>query len=181
MKLLDSYYDDIIKRGVGYIITDNNRTMLRNDAVGAYAEAMRFGGRISNKNRKPQQLSIVNHTYHNGKTVIEWSDNTKTICRGNPETSDAYTGFMIALAKKFMGNKNKASNLADYWCVKIPKMREEAEKKAREEKMLEARREEKRKKRREQYRRRIAAIRLKEEYEAKKLASELYGIPIKEL
>jgi hypothetical protein len=125
-----------------------------------------------------KELKIIDHSFKNGKTTIKWNDGTTTVCRANPETADAYMGFMIALAKKFMGNKNKANNLADYWCVKMPKKRHEAEAKALEQKILEKRRAEKQKKRREAYRRKLAAIRIKEEYEAKKLAAELYGVPI---
>ena len=127
-----------------------------------------------------KELKIIDHSFKNGKTTIKWNDGTTTVCRANPENADAYMGFMIALAKKFMGNKNKANNLADYWCVKMPKKRHEAEVKALEQKILEKRRVEKQKKRREAYRRKLAAIRIKEEYEAKKLAAELYGVPIED-
>lgn len=132
------------------------------------------------KHEMKKELKIIDHSFKNGKTTIKWNDGTTTVCRANPENADAYMGFMIALAKKFMGNKNKANNLADYWCVKMPKKRREAEAKALEQKLLEKRRAEKQKKRREAYRRKLAAIRIKEEYEAKKLAAELYGIPIED-
>jgi hypothetical protein len=84
---------------------------------------------------------------------------------------------MIAIAKHAMGNGNKATNLADYWINKVPaRKKKEAEKAAALQKEKE-RIEEKRRKRRAQNRIRKAAIRIAEEYAAKQLANEKYGIP----
>ena len=127
---------------------------------------------------KNSELKILNYFFINGKTTICWSDGTTTTCYAAPDKADAYTGFMIAIAKKFMGNKNQATNLADYWINKLPAKKKRIAEKAEKDRIEKERIENKRRKRREKYRLRIAAIRRKEEYEAAKLANEMFGVPL---
>lgn len=124
------------------------------------------------------ELKILNYFFQNGKTTICWSDGTTTTCYASPDKADAYTGFMIALAKKFMGNKNKATNLADYWINKLPARQKKAEAKRVKAEAEKKRIEEKKRQRREEYRLRIAAIQRKEAYEAAVLAHKKYGVPL---
>ena len=77
-----------------------------------------------------------------------------------------------------MGNGNKASNLAEKWIEKIPKQKAKAKAKADEIAEREKRIEANKKKRREKNRIRLEAIKIKQEYEAKKLANEKYGVPM---
>lgn len=128
--------------------------------------------------------NIKNYTYidHIGLTTIEWSDGTKTTVRAeNPARADQYTGFVTAYAKKAAGNTNNINNLFDEWAVERPKKERErlcdeliARLEAHEKQERENKKREKRIIRRE-------ALRLKREYEAKKLAQEKYGVPVDEL
>ena len=130
--------------------------------------------------RNPYRISIpqiANYSYCNGTTTIIWRDGTKTTCHADPEKADQYTGFMIAVAKYAMGNGNQATNFADYWINKLPARKEKEEKKKLAAETEARRIEEKRRKRRAQNRIRKAAIRRAEEYAAKKLAFEKYGVP----
>lgn len=134
----------------------------------------------NNNMRMPE---IKNYTYNNeiGLTVIEWSDGTKTIAKAeNPLNADCYSGFVTAYAKKAAGNNNTINNLFDKWVIEKPK--KEAELKAQKERRLAENKakEERNRKKREKYLIRKEAIRLKREYEAKKLAHEKYNIPIDE-
>ena len=136
---------------------------------------------ITMEDTKMRMPKIKEHTYikNTGVTILEWSDGTKTVARAeNPDTADEYVGFMMAIAKKAMGNDNTASNLADYWLVKKPERDARAtwEKEAREAEQK--RIEKKHKEKREKYLIKKEALRLKREYEAKKLAAEKYGIPM---
>ncbi len=133
------------------------------------------------ENNKIYMPSIVKYSYTEitGVTIIYWSDNTKTIVRAEcPETADPYTGFVTAYAKKAAGNSNKINNLFDEWAIEKPK--KEAVLKANNEKMKQEimEREANRKAKRERRIIRKEALRLKREYEAKKLAQEKYGIPM---
>ena len=121
---------------------------------------------------------IYDYSYSNGTTTITWLDGSKTKCYCDPDKADQYTGFMIALAKHAFGNHNEATNLADYWINKKPKIERKAEAKRIAEKTEQARIEEKRKERRAKNRIRRAAIRRAEEYQAKKIANEKYGVPM---
>ena len=128
--------------------------------------------------------NIKNYTYidHIGLTTIEWSDGTKTTVRAeNPARADQYTGFVTAYAKKAAGNTNNINNLFDEWAIERPKKERErlcdeliARLEAHEKQERENKKREKRIIRRE-------ALRLKREYEAKKLAQEKYGVPVDEL
>lgn len=128
--------------------------------------------------------NIKNYTYidHIGLTTIEWSDGTKTTVRAeNPAYADQYTGFVTAYAKKAAGNTNNINNLFDEWAIERP----EKEKKRLCDELiarLEAHeKQERENKKREKRLIRREALRLKREYEAKKLAQEKYGVPVDEL
>lgn len=128
--------------------------------------------------------NIKNYTYidHIGLTTIEWSDGTKTTVRAeNPARADQYTGFVTAYAKKAAGNTNNINNLFDEWAIERPKR--EAKRGAEElTARLEAHeKQERENKKREKRLIRREALRLKREYEAKKLAQEKYGVPVDEL
>lgn len=128
--------------------------------------------------------NIKNYTYidHIGLTTIEWSDGTKTTVRAeNPAYADQYTGFVTAYAKKAAGNTNNINNLFDEWAIERPKR--EAKRGAEElAACLEAHeKQERENKKREKRIIRREALRLKREYEAKKLAQEKYGVPVDEL
>lgn len=128
----------------------------------------------------PTKPIITNHTYNNGTTTIKWSDSTITTVHSDPSlpTTTEYVGFMIAIAKKLMGNGSKASNLADFWLVKLPSKRKIAEERAEIARIEKLRLEEKRKTKREKNRIRIEAIKRKQSYEAAKVAFEKYGVPM---
>lgn len=111
-------------------------------------------------------------------TTIYWADKSTTTCRAPLDKADQYTGFMIAVAKYAMGNKNEATNAADYWINKRPAQLAKVREKVKAEEAEIKRITDKRRKRREQYRLRLAAIRRKEAYEAAKLANEKYGVPL---
>ena len=121
---------------------------------------------------------ICDYHYANGTTTITWLDGTKTTCHCDPDKADQYTGFMIALAKHAYGNHNEATNRADYWINKKPEMERKAEAKRIAKEKEEARIDAKRKERRAKNRIRRAAIRRAEEYQAKKIANEKYGVPM---
>lgn len=128
--------------------------------------------------------NIKNYTYidHIGLTTIEWSDGTKTTVRAeNPAYADQYTGFVTAYAKKAAGNTNNINNLFDEWAIERPKR--EAKRGVEElAARLEAHEKQERKnKKREKRIIRREALRLKREYEAKKLAQEKYGVPVDEV
>ena len=83
-----------------------------------------------------RKYNIVDYEYtkdeNNGVaiTTIHWQNGDTTTCRTTLDKADQYTGFMIAIAKYAMGNKNEATNTADYWINKRPvqlaKVREKA-------------------------------------------------------
>lgn len=127
--------------------------------------------------------NIVDYSYNEevGLTTIKWSDGTKTIARAeNPEKADKFTGFMTAYAKKAAGNNNTINDLFDEWVIEKPKkdaaIKAENEKRKNEVKA----REERARRKREKYLVRKEALRIKRDYEAKKLAKEKYGIPMDE-
>lgn len=139
----------------------------------------------NNKGEKPMNPmyampNIISHKYleKSGTTIIEWSDGTKTsVTAENPETADKYVGFEMAIAKKAMGNNNKFNNLADYWLVKKPKKDAAIKAKLDAEAAEKKRIEENHRIKIQKYLVHKEALRLKREYEAKRLASEKYGVP----
>ena len=152
----------------------------RNDYIREQFSRLKNEKRNDNNMRMPE---ISNYTYNDkiGLTTIEWCDGTKTIVRAeNPDKADQFTGFMTAYAKKAAGNTNRISDLFDEWIIEKPK--KEAELKAKKERIIaenKAKEERDRKKREKHFIRR-EALRIKREYEAKKLAHEKYNIPMDE-
>ena len=116
---------------------------------------------------------IVNYTYNSetGMTKIKWSDKTETTVYTEIGTApDQFTGFVVAYAKKAAGNTSRINNLFEKWAIKKPIAQETEEKRIAE----------KRKIKREKWLIRKEALRIKREYEARKLANEKYGVPMNE-
>ena len=152
----------------------------RNDYIREQFSRLKNEKRNDNNMRMPE---ISNYTYNDkiGLTTIEWCDGTKTIVRAeNPDKADQFTGFMTAYAKKAAGNTNRISDLFDEWIIEKPK--KEAELKAKKERIIAENKakEERDRKKREKHLIRREALRIKREYEAKKLAHEKYNIPMDE-
>lgn len=124
---------------------------------------------------------IVNYTYdfETGKTTIKWSDKTETtVASENPDTADQYTGFVTAIAKRATGNTSHINNLFDKWAIKKPIKDKIDEVKRLTQEIEEKRIADKRRIKREKWLIRKEAIRIKREYEARKLANEKYGVPM---
>ena len=152
----------------------------RNDYIREQFSRLKNEKRNDNNMRMPE---ISNYTYNDkiGLTTIEWCDGTKTIVRAeNPDKADQFTGFMTAYAKKAAGNNNSINDLFDKWAIEKPK--KEAEIRAKKDRIIAENKakEERARKKRENYLIRREALRIKREYEAKKLAKEKYGIPMDE-
>lgn len=130
---------------------------------------------------KTPMPEIVNYTYDSktGKTTIKWSDKTETtVVSENPNTADQYTGFVTAIAKKATGNTSHINNLFDKWAIKKPIKDKIAEEKRIVEEIENKRIADKRRAKREKWLIRRESIRIKREYEARKLANEKYGVPM---
>ena len=128
--------------------------------------------------------NITNYTYtpHIGLTTIEWSDGTKTTVRAeDPAKADQYTGFVTAYAKKAAGNTNNINNLFDEWAIERPKRETKRMCDEMVARIEAQKKQERDNKKREKRLIRREALRLKREYEAKKLAKEKYGVPVDEL
>ena len=126
---------------------------------------------------------IVNYTYNSetGTTKIKWSDKTETTVYTEIGTvPDQFTGFVVAYAKKAAGNTSRINNLFEKWAIKKPIKDKIAEEKRIAQETEEKRITEKRKAKREKWLIRKEAIRIKREYEARKLANEKYGVPLNE-
>ena len=126
---------------------------------------------------------IVNYTYNSetGMTKIKWSDKTETTVYTEIGTiPDQFTGFVVAYAKKAAGNTSRINNLFEKWAIKKPIKDKIAEEKRIAEDIENKRSTEKRKAKREKWLIRREAIRIKREYEARKLANEKYGVPMDE-
>lgn len=152
----------------------------RNDYIREQFSRLKNEKRNDNNMRMPE---ISNYTYNDkiGLTTIEWCDGTKTIVRAeNPDKADRFTGFMTAYAKKAAGNNNAINDLFDKWAIEKPK--KEAELKAKKDRIIAENKakEERDRKKREKHLIRREALRIKREYEAKKLAHEKYNIPMDE-
>ena len=87
---------------------------------------------------------------------------------------------MVAYAKKAAGNTSHINNLFEKWAIKKPIKDKIAEEKRIAQETEEKRIAEKRKVKREKWLIRKEALRIKREYEARKLANEKYGIPMNE-
>ena len=126
---------------------------------------------------------IVNYTYNSetGMTKIKWSDKTETTVYTEIGTiPDQFTGFVVAYAKKAAGNTSHINNLFEKWAIKKPIKDKIAEEKRIAQETEEKRIAEKRKAKREKWLIRKEALRIKREYEARKLANEKYGVPLGE-
>ena len=124
--------------------------------------------------------NIKDYTYDSkiGLTIIKWCDGTKTVVKAeNPDTADQYTGFVTAYAKKAAGNNSKINNLYDKWTIEIPKLKADADKMIEKMKIEEAQKEERNRRKREKYIIHKMALQRKREFDARKLASQKYGIP----
>lgn len=126
---------------------------------------------------------IVNYTYDEstGMTKIKWSDKTETTVYSEIATEpDQHKGFLAAYAKKAAGNTSHINNLYDKWAIKKPIKDKLAEEKRIARETEEKRIAEKRRAKREKWLIRKEALRIKREYEARKLANEKYGVPMDE-
>lgn len=124
---------------------------------------------------------IINYTYtpHIGLTTIEWSDGTRTTVRAeDPAKADQYTGFVTAYAKKAAGNTNNINNLFDEWTIERPKRETKRMCDEMVARIEAQKKQERDTKKREKRLIRREAIRIKREYEARKLANEKYGVPM---
>lgn len=193
---IEGYVGDWVSDGmeeyVGRILTISH--IVRNDIYGvAYKMQETYfafderGLELAEKENDTMKVKninmpeIVNYTYDSetGKTTIKWSDKTETtVVSENPDTADQYTGFVTAIAKRATGNTSHINNLFDKWAIKKPIQDKIAEEKRIAEDIENKRIAEKRKAKREKWLICREAIRIKREYEARKLANEKYGVPM---
>lgn len=136
------------------------------------------------KNKRENNMPSIKTYKYNPEialTTIEWVDGTKTTARAeNPNEADPYTGFVTAVAKKACGNDNTINKLYDEWAIKKPAKELEKQILINNKSIEEKRIAEKRKAKKEKWLIHKEALRLKREYEAKKLAHEKYGIPFED-
>lgn len=126
---------------------------------------------------------IADYKYNSetGETWIKWVDKTETRVRPENGTEpNQYVGFVTAYAKKVAGNTSRINSLFDKWAVKKPILDKKAEEKRIAEETETKRIIEKRKAKREKWLIRREALRIKREYEARKIANEKYGVPMYE-
>ena len=124
---------------------------------------------------------IVDYKYNSetGETYIKWADKTETRVKPESDTEpNQYVGFVTAYAKKAAGNTSRINSLFEKWAIKKPIRDEKSEKRRFAEEAEAQRVFEKRRAKREKWLIRREALRIKREYEAKKLAYEKYGIPM---
>lgn len=122
---------------------------------------------------------IIDYKYNSetGETYIKWADKTET--RVKPENGtepNQFVGFVTAYAKKAAGNTSRINSLFDKWAIKKPVKDKKAEEKRIADEIEEKRIIEKRKAKREKWLIRREALRIKREYEARKIAHEKYGV-----
>lgn len=137
----------------------------------------------NNTSSNTQMPEIIDYTYNSstGETTIKWSDKTETTVRVEIATpADQFTGFVVAYAKKAAGNTSRINSLYDKWAIKKPIKDKLTEEKRIAQEVEEKRIVEKRKAKREKWLVRKEALRIKREYEARKLANEKYGVPLSE-
>ena len=171
---------------ISHIISDDNNGVLykMQDTYFAFDERGLELAEKENNTMKVKNINmpeIVNYIYNSetGKTTIKWSDKTETtVVSENPDTADQYTGFVTAIAKRATGNTSHINNLFDKWAIKKPIQDKIAEEKRIAEDIENKRIADKRKTKREKWFIRREAIRIKREYEARKLANEKYGVPM---
>lgn len=124
---------------------------------------------------------IVDYKYNSetGETWIKWVDKTETRVRPESGTeANQYVGFVTAYAKKAAGNTSRINSLFDKWAIKKPIQDKKVEEKRVTEETETKRIIEKRKEKREKWLIRKEALRIKREYEARKIAHEKYGVPM---
>lgn len=126
---------------------------------------------------------IADYKYNSetGETWIKWVDKTETRVRPEKDTEpNQFVGFVTAYAKKAAGNTSRINSLFDKWAIKKPIKDKMAEEKRIAEETETKRIIEKRKAKREKWLIRKEALRIKREYEARKIANEKYGVPMYE-
>ena len=173
---------------ISHIISDDNNGVLykMQDAYFAFDERGLELAEKENNTMKVKNINmpeIVNYTYDKitGMTKIKWSDKTETTVYTEIGTvPDQFTGFVVAYAKKAAGNTSRINNLFEKWAIKKPIKDKIAEEKRIAQETEEKRIAEKRKAKREKWLIRKEALRIKREYEARKLANEKYGVPLDE-
>ena len=105
--------------------------------------------------------------------------NLLTISISEPKnTADQYSGFAIAYAMLMAGGSKEFNKIADYYINKKPKIDKRNEEKAEKLHKELAAKNERILKKQEKNRIKKAAREMKEKYEAAKLASEKYGVPM---
>lgn len=105
--------------------------------------------------------------------------NKKTISISEPkDTADQYSGFAIAYAMLMAGGSKEFNKIADYYINKKPKIDKKNEEKAEKLRKELVAKNERILKKQEKNRIKKAAREMKEKYEAAKLASEKYGVPM---
>lgn len=173
---------------ISHIISDDNNGVLykMQDAYFAFDERGLELAEKENNTMKVKNINmpeIVNYTYNSsiGETKIKWSDKTETTVYTEIGTvPDQFTGFVVAYAKKAAGNTSHINNLFEKWAIKKPIKDKLAEEKRIARETEEKRIAEKRRAKREKWLIRKEALRIKREYEARKLANEKYGVPLDE-
>lgn len=128
-----------------------------------------------------KMMKIIDYKYNSetGETYIKWADKTETRVRPENDTEpNQYVGFVTAYAKKAAGNTSRINNLFDKWAIKKPVKDKKAEEKRIADEIEEKRIIEKRRAKREKWLIRREALRIKREYEARKIAQEKYGVPM---
>ena len=185
-KAMEEYVGRILT--ISHIISDDNNGVLykMQDAYFAFDERGLELAEKENNTMKVKNINmpeIVNYTYDKttGTTKIKWSDKTETtVYTEIGIVPDQFTGFVVAYAKKAAGNTSRINNLFEKWAIKKPIKDKIAEEKRIAQETEEKRIAEKRKIKREKWLIRKEALRIKREYEARKLASEKYGVPLDE-
>ena len=185
-KAMEEYVGRILT--ISHIISDDNNGVLykMQDAYFAFDERGLELAEKENNTMKVKNINmpeIVNYTYDKttGMTKIKWSDKTETTVYTEIGTvPDQFTGFVVAYAKKAAGNTSRINNLFEKWAIKKPIKDKIDEEKRIAQETEEKRIAEKRKVKREKWLIRKEALRIKREYEARKLANEKYGIPLNE-
>ena len=185
-KAMEEYVGRILT--ISHIISDDNNGVLykMQDTYFAFDERGLELAEKGNNTMKVKNINmpeIVNYTYDKttGTTKIKWSDKTETTVYTEIGTiPDQFTGFVVAYAKKAAGNTSRINNLFEKWAIKKPIKDKIAEEKRIAQETEEKRIAEKRKIKREKWLIRKEAIRIKREYEARKLANEKYGVPLDE-
>lgn len=53
--------------------------------------------------------------FNNPATIVIWSDGTKTVVKCHGEKFDKEKGLMVAISKKFLGNKGNFNDVIHKW------------------------------------------------------------------